>query len=187
LIKLVTTVEIAFSVVFAVTSVHLIVVNLAKVHRLKRGRIGLRIGFGIALFFFGAVLLPLAYWFGWLHEDLILIVAGMFLLATEMRARGKELYAQMILNAPFYNLCTFLISLYSILSVYILNGAREGSLIRDWAVSTYYRASAWLIVVYHALSVLSAYPLLISLIHVTAWILALYPSVIVFEYTRRWM
>jgi len=187
LIKLITTVEIAFSVIFAVTSIHLIVVNLSKVHKLKTGKMPARIKLGFVIFTLGAILLPVANYFGGLHEDSLLVVLGLLLIATGIRVRGKELYAQMLLNTPFHNTCTLLVSLYSILAVYILNGAKEGSVIRDWAVVTYYRVSAWLMVVYHALSFLSAYPLLISLTHVTAWLFALYPSIVVFEYTRRWM
>ena len=187
MIELVTTVEIAFSVVFAVTSVYLIVVNLSRVHRLKTGKVHRRVKLGFAMFMIGAILLPVTNYFGGLHADSIVLIFGLLLIATSIRARGKELYTQILLNAPFHNLCTFLVSLYSILAVYILNGAREGSLVRDWAVVNYYRASAWLIVAYHVLSFLSAYPLLISLTHVTAWLFALYPSIVVFEYTWRWM
>ncbi len=179
-------VEIVLSSILAIASSHVAVYNVIRVFRLRREHLRAVISrIGLISFTFGMALLPFVLWPSFVLTTLGLILMGWAVRVEEAR---RLTTLQMILSSPFYNVPTFFHAVYTMLTIHFLNGVRENVVFRDWAVENYYKASAWLFVLQHAF-LLMFYDrgLVVSLTHVTAWTVALYPSIVVHEYTKRWL
>jgi len=196
---IVISVELAFSAAFAVVSFYIAISNVLKVCALAKERSRpLLAKIGFALFLVGMLLFPYAHLVGIEHVSFGFIVLGLAFIAVNLRVDRKEnrkIFAiQAILSIPFYDKTTLFHALYTVLLVYILNAIREKSLFKDWAVENYYKASTWLFVLGHValllVTIFTNYEdllLSLSLIHITSWILVLYPSLVIYGYMRRWL
>ncbi len=193
MIDLIIAIEIAFSAAFAIVSMYIAISNVIRLCALAKKdarSAGIKVGF--VLFMIGMAFLPAAYIVVF-QPTFFLIIVGLLLIgaAIKVEKSRKVTSLQMALSSPFYNVPTLFHALYTMLVVYILNGVREKTIFRDWAVETYYKVSTWLFVGQHALLLLffSHKDLIIyhSLLHITAWIVALYPSIVIYDYMRRWI